>query len=156
MCVRNTVLNALHPRVSLKLGYTVRSTESLPHVAEPRSSCAPPVRPNDLGDAVRRPRCILRFEVPTAVTMKEINSGMWTRTKLDDVTFKRNILHPLYEPRYVIACVGNLTEEKSFVCLNFPPAYEHRKCVKIECSNFVTMTQRSKSVTDDDTPSSPY
>jgi hypothetical protein len=43
---------------------------------------------------------------------------------------------PLYEPRYVIHCVGNLTDEKS-LC-NYvrilPPPYECRKSI-IESSN---------------------
>jgi hypothetical protein len=33
----------------------------------------------------------------------------------------RTEVHLLYEPAYVIACVGNLTEEKFCqICLNFP------------------------------------
>jgi hypothetical protein len=35
----------------------------------------------------------------------------------------------LCEQGYVIPCVGNLTDEKSCVCLNFQPAYEYRNYV---------------------------
>jgi hypothetical protein len=33
----------------------------------------------------------------------------------------------LYEPGYVIPCVPNLTVEKSYVSVNFPPVSEYRK-----------------------------
>lgn len=39
---------------------------------------------------------------------------------------KSNI-HLLQEPGYIIHCVGNLMESKSYVCLNFPVAYQYRK-----------------------------
>jgi hypothetical protein len=40
-------------------------------------------------------------------------------------------VHPLYEPKYVVPCVGNLAERKSHVlCLNFAPAHEYRKYVE--------------------------
>jgi hypothetical protein len=49
-------------------------------------------------------------------------------------------LHLLYELEYVIVCVGSLTEEKSCVCLNFPPAYEYRKYVESRIYNVLVMT----------------
>jgi hypothetical protein len=36
-------------------------------------------------------------------------------------------LHALYEPRYLIPCVGNLSEEMSYVSLNFPLTYAFLK-----------------------------
>jgi hypothetical protein len=45
------------------------------------------------------------------------------------ITFLQNVrkVHPLHEPRYVIAYVGNLTKEKYLVSsLNFSQAYGYR------------------------------
>jgi hypothetical protein len=38
-------------------------------------------------------------------------------------------VRPPCEPRYVIHCVGNLTEDMCGVYLNFPLSFEYRKCV---------------------------
>jgi hypothetical protein len=48
----------------------------------------------------------------------------------DHLTFKQVVHKLLCGPAYATPCVDNLTEEKFCVCLNFPPAYEYRKCVE--------------------------
>jgi hypothetical protein len=49
-----------------------------------------------------------------------------------------DILHPLYEQRYVIAYVGSLTEQSApRTCLNYLSAYEHQNYIKIGYNNSV-------------------
>jgi hypothetical protein len=65
-------------------------------------------------------------------------------------------VHLLYEPRYVILCAGNLTDEISRVCLNFPSKNEYQKYddnIIYEVPNDgITVT----SLTDDDAPLFPH
>jgi hypothetical protein len=56
----------------------------------------------------------------------------------------------LYEPGQVETCVGNLTEKVPCQCLNFPPIIGIPEILKIRCSTFLTVTQWSSSVVDDD------
>jgi hypothetical protein len=61
-------------------------------------------------------------------------------------------VHPLFEPGYVILCVGNLTEDKScekYVGISHRP-FDTGSMLKIEYSNFSVMSKRSTSRTDDD------
>jgi hypothetical protein len=53
-------------------------------------------------------------------------------------------VHPLWEPRYVLPCVSNLTEETScvYVCLHFPSVHLYRQYVKIESRIFLLIAQR--------------